>query len=217
MYALLTLMATSFLIGFSGACTPGPLLFSVIVHSGREGFRAGPLNVVGHFIVEGSLAAALVAGLAAVIREEVAKTVIGLAGGLLLLFMAVDMLRYARKASLSKVREGQAASPALERWGPITMGAVTSASNPFLFLWWLSVGNSLLFMGLRLAGLVGAALVYMAHISSDLAWYSLVSYSIDKGRRIITDKVYKAILVVCGVLLVYIALQFVYAGLSPLL
>ena len=215
MHELLAVAATSFIVGFSGACTPGPLLFSVIVHSSERGFRAGPLNVLGHFVVEGSLAAALVAGLAALVAEDLVKAVIGLVGGALLLFMGVDILRYSRVASMERLSEGRGSG--LRRWGPVVMGAVTSVSNPFFILWWVSVGNSLLLMGIQAAGLIGAAAVYLAHISSDLVWYSLVSLSVGAGRKLITDPVYKAILAVCGALLTILSLQFIYAGAKVLI
>ena len=43
---------SSFIIGFSGALTPGPVLSVTIVESSRRGFLAGPLITLGHGLAE---------------------------------------------------------------------------------------------------------------------------------------------------------------------
>ena len=52
-FKLAALGATSFVIAFSGAIMPGPLLTITIGESVKRGARAGPLIIVGHAILEG--------------------------------------------------------------------------------------------------------------------------------------------------------------------
>jgi len=56
---------SAFLIGFSGAMMPGPMLGVTISGSLRKGFIAGPLVVLGHGILELLLVFAMAFGLSA--------------------------------------------------------------------------------------------------------------------------------------------------------
>lgn len=54
---------SSFLIGFSGAMMPGPMLGVTISGSLKRGWIAGPLVVLGHGILELMLVIAMISGL----------------------------------------------------------------------------------------------------------------------------------------------------------
>ena len=54
---LLAIFTTAFVVGFSGAMMPGPLLTVTIGESARRGFSAGPLLVLGHAVLELALEA----------------------------------------------------------------------------------------------------------------------------------------------------------------
>jgi hypothetical protein len=45
---------------------------------------------------------------------------------------------------------------------------------------------------------VGVIAFFAGHISADLAWYSVVSLAISKGRGFITDRLYKGIVAICA-------------------
>lgn len=60
---LLSLFATSFGVAFSGAMVPGPMLTVTIDESLNQGYKAGPLIVLGHALVELFLLIGLVWGL----------------------------------------------------------------------------------------------------------------------------------------------------------
>ena len=64
MAPILIIFANSFLVGFSGAVSPGPLLAFNIKETVRIGFIAGPLVVAGHSLLELVTVGALAFGLA---------------------------------------------------------------------------------------------------------------------------------------------------------
>ena len=72
---------TSFLVGLSGALMPGPLMTVCIGESARRGARTGPLLVLGHGILEITLAIALFLGLAAYIHDDRVMALVGIVGG----------------------------------------------------------------------------------------------------------------------------------------
>ena len=63
--ALLTLFLNSFVVGFSGAMMPGPLLAVDIANTPRHGWHTGPVLSIGHAIAEIAVVVLLSVGVAA--------------------------------------------------------------------------------------------------------------------------------------------------------
>ena len=211
---LVLLAASSFVVGFSGALMPGPVFVATVVQSIRRGPAVGPLIVVGHAILESITIVALCLRFRWVMGSAVARVAIGLLGGGFLLWMGCGLIRFARKASLKlQVEVNQTA---LLKYNPILTGIVTSFMNPYFFIWWATVGNGFTFFGLEVAGLVGVTVFALSHWMSDLSWYTFISMSIHKGKRFMSDKIYKAVLTVCGGFLTVLSLIFIAEGLKAL-
>ncbi|MFQ5892554.1 MAG: LysE family transporter, partial [Candidatus Methanofastidiosia archaeon] len=70
--AIAFIVITSFLVGLSGALSPGPVLVATITEASKRGFVAGPLIVFGHAVLELILILSLVFGLG----EFLSKTLI---------------------------------------------------------------------------------------------------------------------------------------------
>ena len=206
---LLTLFASSFVIGLSGALMPGPLLTATIGESLRRGFVAGPLLVAGHAILELALVAAVLLGLAPFLQQPAVFGVIALAGGVILLWMAWGMFRSLPRLSLSWERG--------ERRGnhPLAAGILLSAANPYWIIWWATIGLGYILYS-RGFGLAGVAFFFAGHILADLLWYSLVSAAVAGGRHFLTDRIYRGLIAACAAFLVLFALYFAYAGLAKL-
>lgn len=60
---LITLFLTSFLVGFSGASAPGPLMTLVLAQSSIGGWKKSLEIISGHAILEGILLILLLLGL----------------------------------------------------------------------------------------------------------------------------------------------------------
>ena len=97
--------------------------------------------------------------------------------------------------------------------GPLVLGGVTSASNPYWYLWWATVGAAYIARA-RASGLgsVGSVAFFGGHILSDLVWYSLVGLMVTMGKKFLSDRVYKALLVLCGIFLVGMGISFLWYG-----
>ncbi|HXK45047.1 MAG TPA: LysE family transporter, partial [bacterium] len=50
-------------------------------------------------------------------------------------------------------------------------------------------------------GFAGLTAFFLGHISADFFWYTLVSYSISKGKTKFTPPVYRIVTVCCGIFL----------------
>lgn len=213
---------SSFIIGLSGALMPGPLLAVAVRDSARRGFSAAPLLVLGHGILEAALVALILLGLAEWLKGDVATAVISLAGGVVLLWMAVGMAREVRTLSApgaepaagDRSGEGRAGrgSPARS----VVDGVVVSVSNPYWLIWWATIGLGYLVLS-RSLGAAGIAAFFAGHILSDFAWYMFVGFAVSMGRGRLSDRFYRGVVGCCAAFLVFFGLSFGYVGVAKLL
>lgn len=206
------IFTTAFLVGLSGAMMPGPLLAVTVGESVRRGFWAGPLIVLGHALLELLLVALLVLGLAAVLARGEVKIVIGIVGGLFLLYFGWGMTRDALKGRVSLNFTGDMGylsdSGGRKGMHPVAAGILVSLSNPYWSMWWATVGLLYITQALQ-SGKMGMVSFYSGHILADLAWYVLVSAAVAGGRRFINQRVYNGVLVVCGVFILGLGVYFI--------
>ena len=83
-----------FIISISGAMQPGPVTATAITMGTRNRW-AGSLVAVGHGIVEFPLMVLIIFGLGAIFQKTSSQIVIGILGGLALLYMAYGMFKTA--------------------------------------------------------------------------------------------------------------------------
>ncbi len=180
---------------------PGPLTVVVLHQAVSFGALAGPLAALSHGLLELAIVAALAAGLGRVLNRPGVAATIALVGGLVLVWMGWGMVAAARAATLPKA--GTAAG--LPGPGPFVAGALATLSNPYWFLWWLTVGMSQLAWARpprRLAFWAG-------HVSSDLAWLTLLAVAAATGRRFLSDATYQLVLYLMGGVICLLGLYFV--------
>ena len=89
---LATLFLTSFIVGFSGAMMPGPLLAVTIAETPRKGFLTGPILTGGHALAEIAVVVLLSLGLAVLADNETISRGIAIIGGAMLIFMGAGMI-----------------------------------------------------------------------------------------------------------------------------
>lgn len=202
---LWTLFLTSFIIALSGALMPGPLLTAAISESIKRGFRAGPMLILGHGILEMTLVIVLMIGLAPVLQMDAVFIGISFVGGLILLWMAWGMLR-----SLPKIKlDLSVKDSGHDRL--ISTGILMSLANPYWTIWWVTIGLAYILRA-REYGLWGVLIFYAGHILADLIWYAAVAYMVDKGKRFMSDLAYRIIVGICAAVLIFFSIFFVWSG-----
>ncbi len=203
----------SFVVGLSGAMMPGPMFVVVVGQTPRRGFWTGPLVVLGHGVLESLLVAALILGMAEFFSSSAVLSTIAVIGGVVLLYMGVDMLRLAGGLSLIT---GTGSSSGAREFHPVLAGVLTSLSNPYWTLWWATVGLGYLVIA-RENGAAGLSAFLTGHLMADLVWYSVVSSIVAGGKRWLTDSIYRGMIRVCAVVLLFFALYFGWHGLNVIL
>ncbi|MEM3585962.1 MAG: LysE family transporter [Candidatus Jordarchaeaceae archaeon] len=264
---LLLLFGMSFIVGLSGALTPGPLLVVTINKSLEGGFRKGGFTVFGHILLEAPLILLLCLGLGKFLNQDWLKITIALIGGICLITLGGHIifsvlkkkieypLNTIRRSKMENTSEllnptGNSSEKNLRRRilnNSIILGLTATASNPFYWIWWITVGAaifqyaptlfgvtlnhplywvlsshaSIFFIigfdpGYLIIGSVVLSWIFLTigHFSSDLTWYSLVSFMVSKGRILLNQRRYEIIVTICGASLLILGAWFI---LSPLL
>jgi len=209
--ALIGIFFSSMVIGLSGAMMPGPMLSVAVTEAYKKGFWSGPLLVVGHAIPEFILAVLFTVGLNSVLDNKTVVGVIGVAGGMFLVWIAARIFIDVHQGIALDLTEKREVD-----WGPVVAGIWVSVSNPGWIIWWATIGAGYILVSLE-HGIIGLVFFYTGHILADFLWYSAVSFVVSRGRGRISDRGYHIVLYACGLLVAVFAGYFVVDGVLTLL
>lgn len=213
---LIALFFTSWAVGFSGAASPGPVSTFCLTEGARRGFWAGPRITLGHAIIESAMVVLLAFGLGPLLSQPAAAAAIALVGGIVLLWMGWDLARGAWTGKLALDLAARGEPEGLARLGSAPAGALISASNPYWFLWWATIGAGYVAIALRL-GTIGLIAFYVGHILADLTWNSLMTFIASSGRKVLPPAFYRWLMLAFGVFLIGFSVYFLASGVSFLL
>ena len=197
-HEVIEILAVAFTIGLTGALAPGPTLVATVNSSLKSGWTAGPKVALGHAVVELFIFLLIILGLATAAQQY--SRFIAVLGGFALIVFGLLTVKGSKKASLAVPASNTIQNPYLA-------GVLTSAANPYFWIWWLSIGSAMVIDGLR-GGLVLACLFMIGHWGADFGWYTLVSASLDKGRKVLTEVNYQRILALCGCFLIVFGMYY---------
>jgi threonine/homoserine/homoserine lactone efflux protein len=201
MLEIIEMLTIGFAIGLTGALVPGPMLFVTIDGALKKGWKAGPAVVAGHAVIELIICVLIVFGLTSLIGER-EMSVISVVGGIVLIaFGALTIMQANTSAPVAQKADGIVS-------GSFSAGVLSSASNPYFWVWWLAAGSALVLQSLEI-GLLAAVFFVVGHWMADLGWFTFVSVSVSRGKEIISDSVYRKILAACGIFLIGFGAWFI--------
>jgi threonine/homoserine/homoserine lactone efflux protein len=198
MYDIFKMVFLGFVIGLTGALAPGPTLVATINASIAGDWTTGLKVSLGHVIVELFLVILILLGLATVALPHT-SAIAGIGGIALVAFGALTIAG-SRKATMRTSSLQTVANPYMA-------GLVTSAANPYFWIWWLSIGSAMVIAGLQ-GGVVLVGALMIGHWSADTVWLTLVSTGVSKGRTIVSDTAYQKIIVLCGIFLILFGVYY---------
>lgn len=210
---MLEVFLQSLLIGYSGAIMPGSLLTYTINKSIKSGVKAGLLISLGHCILELILVILIFIGIGKYLQAPIAQLVIGIIGGIVLIFFGINMLRdiVLNRLNIDFNNESKNKSG-----NQVISGALISAANPYFPIWWAAIGLGLITNAYNSFGFFGVVLFYLGHIISDLTWYGFISAVISKTRNFINLKTYKTIITFLGLCLIGFGANFIIGSIKIL-
>lgn len=197
-----------FAIGLTGALVPGPTLIATINSSVRGGWSTGLRISAGHALVEACFFVIIILGLGSLEAVQHYSSTIAAAGGIALILFGILTMR----GSASLIPGGKAESAVAD---PCIAGILTSISNPYFWIWWVTVGSALVLAAAEHA-LYFALAFLVGHWSADFGWFTVVSASIHRGRKVLDDRVYTWVLRGCGAFLVIFGAYYLAAAVTLL-
>ena len=194
------------MIAIAAVISPGPVTATILSESPRQGWRVGPLIATGHSSLELLMVVLITFGLATVLSAPLASTIIGLLGGLTLLFIGGNYIIAAARGTI-RLPDPEEASKPRSYSALFGLGVATTLANPFWYLWWVTVAAGFLAQA-QAIGVATLAAFYLGHISADFAWDTFLSASASAGRRLLTDRRYRALILVSGGFMIYLGVVF---------
>ena len=97
------------------------------------------------------------------------------------------------------------------RFGLVPTGIFFSLSNPYWWIWWALITP--LYIRQSLAwGIVGVAVLFLVHWSTDVGWLTGLAWLTGSGHSLIKPAVYRGVMVVCGLALLFFGVWFMLTG-----
>jgi threonine/homoserine/homoserine lactone efflux protein len=210
--SLLAVFAFSVVVSFGAVVSPGPVSATVITEAPRQGWRVGPLISSGHSIMELLVTILIGLGLSAGLAGSGLQNIIAVAGGLVLIYIGVSYL-YAVLRGGMRLPEMDEEAPVRSKGTLLGLGAITTASNPFWYAWWVTVAPGYLSQAQAL-GIGALVAFFLGHISTDFAWNTFLAGATSAGRRLLSDRLYQGLIIITGGFMLYIGVVFIQSAFS---
>jgi threonine/homoserine/homoserine lactone efflux protein len=200
---VLTALASGLLLGLSCGLAPGPLMALVMAQALQHGWREGCKVALAPLITD---APVIMLALALASRAAELQKVLGtlsIAGGLFVLYVAVDTIRPARaKVEVAVVRP--------KSW---LRGALANLLSPHPWLFWMTVGATTLAKAITVswqAATVFLGVFYLLLVGSKV----LLALAVGRSREFLKGRDYRLIMQMLGVLLAVFALLLLCDGMQ---
>jgi len=195
---VISFLIQSLLITLPGLFTPGPVT-AITVERGIVSPHAGAFITMGHGVVELPFVILLFMGLGRFTGYSTVRVILAFAGGVFLLYMAWKTFR--SRNLLSSKSAGAFKSS-------FSAGMFMTIANPFLLLWWGTVGSTLILRGIEL-GIAASVLFYVFHIAVNFIWFYFLSFLSFKGYMIMGSGYRFAVSIICGGILSGFGVYFI--------
>ncbi len=213
------------------------------VQTRKRGYLVGFWVILGHGILEMTIVILLLAGFSHLLKSVKIVRFIGVAGGAILIYFGYSIIRDVLQKKIvtdftkgsneggsgEEKTDNDPADPKLSgskkkitgrrmksyMENPVIGGILVSMSNPYWWVWWATIGLAFM-VQFQISFLNPENLIafYLGHETGDLLWYMIISSVSFFGMKKMNQKAYSAILVLCGVFMIFFGL---FLGAVPFL
>ncbi|MFX1292955.1 MAG: LysE family transporter [Promethearchaeota archaeon] len=202
---MIEIFLISFVVGISGAVTPGPVLTFTIYKSIKEkkGYLAGFFIVLGHLVLELALLITLLIGASLLFQNLIFLIILGIVGGSCLITFGILTIRdvYNRCYEIKIDLDNQDVNNF--RGNSFIGGIFYSVTNPYWEFWWATAGIKIMYdLNVSLSQPLGFLLFFLGHELSDFVWYVPISIGLFLGGKALNPNIYKYVLITCGAFMI---------------
>ncbi len=200
---MLPILLSVVVISLSGVMQPG-IMFAMTIAKSYNSPWAGSQIALGHAIIELPLIILIYFGFTHFFQNTIVQLVLGILGGSMIIWMGISMFRARTEVALAGRDLPYTA---------LIAGILTSALNPFFWLWWATAGGMLI-MKIHGFGVVGLAPFIGLHWLCDLIWLSFISILIYRTRSLWERKFQQGLFIICSLLLIGFGAWFLISGIQ---
>lgn len=215
-------LGTVVVLSTTGVMMPGPVMAASMAKGLRSRW-SGVHVALGHAVVEFPTIALIALGFSTVLKDSRVSIGVGILGGVLLIYMGLSMFM-SRKKSVSKletVKGGKVSEKKTSSkfdpfpYPPLVAGIITTATNPYYFLWWATLGAALILNAVEF-GLVILVVMSILHWSIDLGWNAFLGFAVNKSKGF-DERAYLAVFGLCGIIMLAFGGWFLASALKTAL
>ncbi|MGE5141032.1 MAG: LysE family translocator [Rudaea sp.] len=184
-------------MGLAFAAPPGVVTAETLRRGLRGGFGHALSVQAGSLIGDASYAIIAFLGLAALLQAPLARTVVGVFGALFLLYLGWQSLK------MPAPLEGVSATQRESYRDAFLSGMLLSLTNPWAIAFWVSLGSSFAALGLSIKA--GVPLLLASFMLGALLWSFVLSGLIDRGRHLLSPRLFRGTSILCGLALIALA------------
>ena len=198
---MLPILLSVVVISLSGVMMPG-LMFGVTLVKSLKSPWAGAEIALGHAVIEVPIILLIYFGFARFFENIVVQLVLSILGGGMIIWFGISMFR-----ARTEMVHGSKDLP----YNAFIAGILTTALNPFFWLWWVTIGVMLVMKFLDF-GVTGLAVFIVVHWLCDLVWLSLVSNLIYRTHSFWGRKFQEGLFVTGSLLLIGFGIWYTISG-----
>ncbi len=198
-----TLLVSSFILAISFCAPPGIITAETVRRGSARGFIPALYVQLGSLVGDTTWAVIALTGLAFLIQNNFAKTILSLIGIILMLKLAWDAFKDARNG------RGLDVSESASTHGDFASGAFLSLGNPLNVVFWTGLGTTVF------ASITGSpqpihfAIFFAGFLTGAILWCFFLAGLVAWGKQWMTQNFFRWINLTCGLVLIYFAIQLV--------
>jgi threonine/homoserine/homoserine lactone efflux protein len=201
----MTYLLSGILFGLSAGWTPGPLFMLVISETLKHGFKEGIKVAIAPLLTDLPIIIAALFLLSRLSNVEVVFGVISFLGGLFLIYLGYESLRF----------KGVEMDTIESRPQSLKKGIIANVLNPAPYLFWLTIGGPIILKAVRIHILWVVCFVlslYLVFISSKIG----IAFAVGKSRVFLKSRGYIYAIRTLGMVLLLYSIRFLISGLQYL-
>jgi len=197
----MSLFISSFILAIAFCAPPGVITAETVRRGAARGFVPALFVQFGSLVGDTTWAIIALTGLAFLVQNNIAKIILSLIGMLLMLKLAWDAIKDARIGRALDI------SPTNSTRGDFANGAVLSLGNPMNIVFWTGLGTTVFASISGKPQAIHFAIFFAGFLAGAVLWCFIMAGLVAWGRKFVTAGFFRWVNLVCGLALVFFALQ----------
>ena len=197
----MSLFIASFFLALAFCAPPGVVTAETVRRGTARGFVPALFVQFGSLVGDTTWAIIALTGLAFVIQNNVARTILSLIGIALMLKLAWNAFKDARHGTALNTTVTNS------HRGDFTNGAFLSLGNPMNIVFWTGLGTTVFSSMAGRPQPADFAIFFIGFLAGAILWCFVMAGLVAWGRRYVNTSFFRWVNLTCGIALGYFAIQ----------